>query len=148
MKTSNAELIAQLQSATEELLFASENSYPFKTFVFEVANQADFTVENLLQTGGFMTPVNLDDFFQLVSEVAPHNSQNYQEIINCLQSYTISLQIYRISLKDESGEYEAFHILVGNTKDGDWIGISPAIETQSSARRSEKFLIENNPLVK
>lgn len=148
MKPSNAELVAQLQAATEGLLFPSENEYPFKTFVFEVESQGDFTVENFLQTAGFMKPVNLDDFLQFVSEIAPESSQNYQEIINFLELYTTSSQIYRISLEDESGEYEAFHILVGNTKDGDWIGICPKIDTEPSARRSEKFLIESSTLVK
>lgn len=148
MKPSNAELVTQLQAATEGLLFPSENEYPFKTFVFEVESQENFTVDNLLKTAGFMIPVNLDDFLQFVSEVAPKNRQNYEQIINLLQLFTSLLQIYRISLSDESGEYEAFHIFVGNTKDGDWISISPKIDSELNARRSERFLIESSTLVK
>ena len=64
MKSSNAELVAQLEEAIAGLLFPTENYYRFKTFVCEVAEQG-LTLDKILQSAGIINYVKIDDFLQI-----------------------------------------------------------------------------------
>ncbi|AFZ02767.1 nuclease A inhibitor family protein [Calothrix sp. PCC 6303] len=144
IKLSNAELIAQLQSVTQDLSFVSESDYPFDIFVHEVSTQGELTVEKLLEAGNCLNLVDRDDVLEKVREIAPETTQIYREIIDLIESTASKLEIYQIKINDESGEYEAFQIFIIQTENGDWLGFAPKIEAEPSSRRSEKIQITDN----
>ncbi len=152
MKSSNAELVAQLEEATAGLLFPTENYYCFKTFVWEVAEE--LTLEKLLQSAGIVKRVEIDDFLQFISlaeAIATESKNKYVNLFKILQKSLESIEILRISISGETedlGEYETFYLIIGKTQAGDWIGISPKIDAESSARRSDILLLDSSVLVR
>jgi hypothetical protein len=144
IKLSHKEFITQLQSVTQDLSFVSESDYPFDIFVHEVDTQGELTVEKLLQAANCLNLVDRDNFLEKVRENIPETTQNYLEIIDLIESTASKLEIYQIQINDESGEYEVFQIFIIQIGNGNWLGFSPKIETESSSRRSEKLPSTDN----
>lgn len=141
MKPSNAELLAQLTQLTQDLEFpVSCSSQPIIPFIWEVEERGELNIENLLKTetpnfseysaGGIIMRLgNLEEYLQyLLSESEKRSSeiwQKYQTLINILQTNLTNLELLKIrTLHDPK---DNFHIIVGMTSSGEWVGISPNI---------------------
>lgn len=145
MKSSNAELFAQLTKLTQGLEFpVSCSSHPIHPFIWEVETQGEFNIENLLKTttpdfcdyiegGKIMRNGDLEPYLELILSQAQKQStktlQNYQTLINLLQSQVINLELLKIrALYDPK---DNFHIIIGITASGEWVGISGNIPADS-----------------
>lgn len=141
MKPRNAELVAHLEELTNGLFFKrSATDLPFQTFVWEVTENGELSLEKLLQSVGIISPIGMTEFIEFISlvEVIDNASKNkYKYLIDLLQSSLETLEIFRISIFDDihQEDYEAFHIFFGKTQDGDWISISPKVDTEIGANR-------------
>lgn len=140
MKPKTAELLAQLRELTQGLSFPiSESDYWVKPFVWDVDQQGEFTLEKFLisQTPNFsyyrsggqiMQPLTLDEYWQYSFHAVQQNpeiSQQYETLRELLQTYTVNLEGAKIrTLNDPK---DSFPILLGQTKSGEWIGISPEV---------------------
>ncbi|HLP86988.1 MAG TPA: nuclease A inhibitor family protein [Nostocaceae cyanobacterium] len=141
MKSSNAELLAQLTELTKDLEFpVSCSDYSINPFIWEVEERGELNIENLLKTetpnfseysagGIIMRTGNLEEYLQyLLSEAEKRSSEireKYQTLINILQTNLTNLELLKIrTLHDPK---DNFHIIVGMTSSGEWVGISPNI---------------------
>jgi hypothetical protein len=144
MKSSNTELLAQLTELTKDLEFpVSCSSNPIHPFIWEVNVQGELNIENLIKTetpnfleysegGEMMRTGDLEAYLQfLLSQAEKHSSetlQNYQTLIDLLKSRLSNLELLKIrTLHDPR---DSFHIIIGITTSGEWIGISPNIPTE------------------
>ncbi|AFZ56550.1 hypothetical protein H6G54_24645 [Anabaena cylindrica FACHB-243] len=140
-------------------IYESESSgYPFKTFVCKVEDQGEFTIDKLLLAEGFMQPIAWDNFLadvitnssNLTSNLALEANLNPEEIAHkcrmletTLQSQCKNIAVYKIMHFDPllAGEkIDEFHIIVGETHDGNWVGISPQIGSIEDIRTDTERL--------
>ncbi|MFB2838585.1 nuclease A inhibitor family protein [Floridanema evergladense] len=141
MKSSNAELFAQLTEVTKDLEFPiSCSSNPIHPFIWEVETLGEFNIESLLKTttpdfseysegGKIMRNGDLEAYWQLVllqaQKHSPETLQKYQTLINLLKSHLTNLELLKIrTLHDPK---DNFHIIVGQSASGEWVGISANI---------------------
>lgn len=126
-KMKDNELIDQLKSASEGLLWHSESDYPFKTVYWE--NVDDISLHKLLQKsnrpqGTTIEVKELDRFFsQATEEKDWYNSeemaecQRYQALVNLLKTHISDIKVYRV------GEVEIDVYILGKTESGSIAGI-------------------------
>lgn len=141
MKSTNAELFAQLTKLTQGLEFpVSCSSNPIHPFIWEVETLGEFNIESLLKTatpdfseysegGKIMQNGDLEAYLQLVlSQALLHSTdtlERYQILIDLLQSHLTNLELLKIrTLSDPKNN---FHIIIGMTASGEWMGISANI---------------------
>lgn len=155
MKPTNAELIVKLEAAVDGLLYPSESDFPFGTFVWEVAEQQEFRVGKLFNLiskdiNYFLQHCKKEETWKSYSpylvnpkQVTQELGQNYQDFIDFLRSYTTNLQLDQISFSapntHELGINECF---IGNTLDGDWIGIARELDLGNAGASNDKFLLK------
>ena len=172
MKASNANIIAQLNRATESLIYSCAGDSPVWTFVWEVAEKGEFNIENMFK----LLPIKVDftkDILTLCNYLvkAESNSwttmigeercalelyQFYQEFINFLLSYLPNLQVYKITIdktllhrridtKERYCDAGNCYIGIGRTIDGDWIGIAHTFDCKFMVFSSdEEFLSKDS----
>ncbi|MBD1835403.1 nuclease A inhibitor family protein [Cyanobacteria bacterium FACHB-472] len=128
----NSELIDQLKSASEDLLFMSESDYPFEVFLWEL-DKTSLAKERLLELTGHPqdTPVevvDIDRFFRAATteqdwygeeEIA--TLKKYQNLVETLNKNLSSLKVYRI------GAIEIDVYILGQTSTGDLVGLSTKV---------------------
>ncbi|MEA5576720.1 nuclease A inhibitor family protein [Anabaena sp. UHCC 0451] len=136
MKSKNAELLQQLTEVTTGLEFPwSDSSDPINPFLWEVATQGEFTIENLLRSetpnfdfyaegGKFMRIINLDDYIEDIWQ----KTETHKTVIELLKNNTLFLEAAEIRLLHDPHLPDTFNIMLGLTKSGEWIGISPQIQ--------------------
>ena len=132
-KLNDTELINQLKSASEGLLWLSESDYPFKTVYWE--NVDDLNAKLLELTD--CTPKTtieireLDSFFKKATEEKDwYNSEEmteckrYQALVNLLKTHLKDIKVYRV------GSCEVNCYILGKTASGAIAGLSTiSVET-------------------
>ena len=127
------ELINQLKSASEGLLWLSESDYPFTTIYWE--NVDDINAKLLQVTES--TPETkievkeLDSFFNRVTKEEDwYNDEEmaeckrYQELVNLFKTHLTDIKVYRV------GEVEVNCYILGKTESGFIAGLSTiSVET-------------------
>ena len=129
------DLLPELESACENLLWRSEADYPFEVVVL-LLDQQSFTVKTLLDNGDYpdntpVTVVSLDDFFkQALVERAWFDSrelkrvERYRNLRDLLETTLENLQVYRI------GTVDIDVYLLGGTEDNQMMGVkTQTVET-------------------
>ncbi|MEO0349079.1 MAG: nuclease A inhibitor family protein [Cyanobacteria bacterium P01_A01_bin.15] len=129
------DLLPELETACENLLWRSEADYPFEVVVL-LLDQQSFTVKTLLDNGDYpdntpVTVVSLDDFFkQALVERAWFDSrelkrvERYRNLRDLLETTLENLQVYRL------GEVEIDVYILGGTEDSQVIGVkTQTVET-------------------
>ena len=134
----NSELIDQLKSASEGLLFMSESDYPFEVFSWESSNPTSLTRENLttqkvLELTGHPqdTPVEVvtvNDFFRVATteqdwygEEELATLKKYHKLVETLNNNLSDLKVYRI------GKIEIDVYVIGQTSTGDYAVLSTKV---------------------
>ncbi len=132
-KLNDTELINQLKSASEGLLWLSESDYPFTTIYWE--NVDDIEAKLLEVTD--CTPKTtieireLDSFFKKATEEKDwYNSEEmaeckrYQALVNLLKTHLTDIKVYRV------GSCEVNCYILGKTASGAIAGLSTiSVET-------------------
>jgi hypothetical protein len=126
--------------------------YPFEIFFCKVAEQGEFTIDKLLLAQGFMQSVTWDDFLQsvitnssnLTSYLTLEPNLSPEEIVDkcqkleaILQTHCKNITVYKLIQFDPilpDRDMEKFHIIVGETHDGNWLGITPKIGSEDYIR--------------
>jgi Nuclease A inhibitor-like protein len=145
MKSSNAELLTKLTELARDLEFpVSCSSHPIHPFIWEIEAQGELSIENLLKTetpnflgysegGKIMITGDLEEYWQFVISQAenrsPETLHSYQTLIDLLQSHLTNIELLKIRTLNDPDN--SFHIIVGMTKSGEWIGICPNIPTDA-----------------
>ena len=130
MTKTNAEILEQLQQASEGLLFMSESEYPCEVCLW---SDADATPDQVVQMTNHPqdTPVEVeevDDFFSVATTAQDWHSEEeketvhkFQTLVQTLKANLSNLQVYRL------GEVEIDVYVVGQTPTGDLAGIATKI---------------------
>ncbi len=129
----DSELINQLKSASEGLLWLSESDYPFETVYWENVDDikskllelTDCTPETKIEVR------ELDSFFKRVTEEKDwYNDEEmaeckrYQALANLLKTHLTDIKVYRV------GEVEVNCYILGKTESGSIAGLSTiSVET-------------------
>ncbi|MEM1241015.1 MAG: nuclease A inhibitor family protein [Cyanobacteria bacterium P01_H01_bin.26] len=129
------DLLPELETACENLLWRSEADCPFEVVVLPL-HQQSLTVKMLLDSGDYpdntpVTVVSLDDFFkQALIERAWFDSrelkrvERYRNLRDLLETTLENLQVYRL------GKVEIDVYILGGTEDDQVIGVkTQAVET-------------------
>lgn len=166
MKSSNAELLAQLTELTRDLDFPfSQATNPIHPFLWEVEVQGELTIENLLKTetpnfwsytddGTIIQSGNLQEYWHFVLQEAQKHSlkifQKYQSLIDLLQVNLSHIELIKVRTLHDSKH--KFYIILGVTKSEEWVGISPNISMECDECHSmgiykteQNFLMEYQP---
>ena len=127
------ELINQLKSASEDLLWLSESDYPFETICIE---NVDAIEAKLLELTDYPPDTTievkeLDRFFKRVTEEKDWYEEEemteckrYQALVKLLQTHLTDIKVYRV------GEIEVNCYILGKTESGSIAGLSTiSVET-------------------
>lgn len=68
MRSNNLELLASIEKCLEGMTLWSETEAPYKVFIWEVAEKGEFSIEALLLSLGYLTPVDHQNIFADVEE--------------------------------------------------------------------------------
>ena len=182
MKKKKKKLLATLEAIIEPLYagsygIGSEGSELFKALSRSIAEEGEFNFVKLMFSSNLVKRVELDELV-LGWQVTNQDKQNSPEIlstceslINLCRSHLTNIEAYQFNnYGDEVGDvaadgytgYELFYFLIGQTKDGDWIGISPLFseadsydygeiytrEDRSPSTAAKSFLDNLEPIVK
>jgi hypothetical protein len=121
-------IVAQLQEASNGLLFLSETDAPFEVISWQA--QGDLTPGKLLQLTNHPpnTPVELgtvDEFFATATAQEDwhdreerETAKRFQNLASILKQNLSQLQVYRV------GSIHIDAYIVGATPSGDWMGLS------------------------
>lgn len=137
-------------------IYESESSdYPFKTFVWKVAEQGEFTIDKLLLAEGFIETVTWDEFIQAVIHNSNHLTsyltleqnlspeeinEKCQILETTLQTHCKNINVYKIlhfdpMLRDQNQDnMDEFYIIIAETHEGNWLGIAPKIGAEDYVR--------------
>jgi Nuclease A inhibitor-like protein len=153
MKSNNSKLLQQLAKLTAELEFPwSDSDHNFHAFLWEVETLGEFTIENLFRSetpqfesyeegGKIMKTANLDDYLENVWQ----KTQKHQTAIKLLKNNTSFLEVAEIRSLDNPPD--TFKIILGQTKSGEWIGISPQIPADFEEYSPAGEMIIGEPLL-
>ena len=160
MKPKTAELLAQLRELTQDFSFPiSESDYWVKPFVWDIDHQGEFTLEKFLRSetpnfsyyrsqGQMMQSLSIEEFWQYCfysAQQHPELTQQYESFRELLQTYTVELEAAKIrTLNDPK---DSFPILLGQTKSGEWIGISPEVYADFEQWGGGDTIIAGEPLL-
>src|SRR6185369_5043126 len=151
----SAELIARFQELTAGQLYMSESDAPLHAFLWDNSVKGQFTVEKMLFDIGFIVPITQQDFIDFISNpshYSPHedtqalaliNNQRCEKLIMLLQAHTKRLGFYQISPASRLSFKEIFHIIIGETREDDWIGYTPTLSGNPLDRNTDRFPFED-----
>lgn len=129
----NSEIIEQLKSASNSLLFMSESDYPFEVFLWESPGLRPLTTQKILQQTGRSqdTPievVTVNNFFRVATteqdwygEEEKATLQKYQALVETLKQILSNPEVYRL------GEIEIDVYIVGQISAGALAGLSTKV---------------------
>jgi hypothetical protein len=140
MKSTTSQILARLTELTQGLDFpSSESTDPILPFIWDRSEKGEFNLEKLFKTqildfyyfakgGPIIQTGNLEAYFKFcLQEAEKHNSEThrkYQTLLDTLRNNLINLELLDIREMYQGGN---FHILLGMTRSGDFLGISPNI---------------------
>lgn len=171
MKASDANIIAQLNRATEGLIYSCAGDSTVGTCVWEVADKGELSLENMFKL--FPSEVDwIEEIYtrckQLVKAASNYRTvivdeekcvlelyHIYLEFFEFLLSYLPNFEFYKITIDQtllhyhrdtKEGYRNAGICYIGRTRDGDWIGISNKNPVDFLATSDEEFLPEKSNL--
>ena len=133
MTDQNAELLDQLQTASDGLQFISESEAPFHTFFWESGDNPSLNPETILQKTSrpqdtSVEVLDLDTFFGVATtEQEWHDPEEretvkrFQNLVAILKQHLYDLQVYRVGRRN----IDAY--IVGKTSTGDYAGLSTKV---------------------
>lgn len=165
MKSSNANLLAQLEEVTPGIcLYYSDAEFGFTPVIWEVDQQGELTIENLLRTvtpavpeyqlgGSIIQSANLDDYLRMIHrearkhdpDIATEIEREYQSLIKLLQSSLTLLEVAVV--RELNAPDRTFRIIFGCTKSGEWIGISPNLYAEFQEMAPHGEYMNGQPLL-
>lgn len=132
----SADLLNQLQAATQGLLWMSESDYPFEVVHWQEPTNMPMTKDRLLQLTDHPpeTPidqVDLETFFSTATQPvswfgAEEQAQvsQYQRLVELLKQHLKHPIVYRV------GSINLDLYILGQTETGEWVGLkTKAVET-------------------
>jgi uncharacterized protein YjbI with pentapeptide repeats len=163
----NLELLNSIRQASQGLLHISEYDYPYEVFLWEVARRGELTLEEVLRTFEHLGGLDWDEFcyedINALEWLKPIANQtevlkvdvfgNVQEVIQAfrilieqLEPHVTNLQIYRLITHEDL--LYTFYILMGNTQEGDWVGVSTKLNEGQQHYSSPIYQVEDMALTK
>jgi len=128
---SDDEIVEELSKATEGLLFLSESEYPFETIYWkELPEVSPAFLRNLarLQVDASVETISLDDFFHVaasdaswLSDESRQAAVKYRNLIALLKGNLDDVKVYKL------GSVNMPVYVVGQSKTGNWLGISTRV---------------------
>ena len=127
----DGEVVAELERASEGLLFMSEADYPFETVYWK--ELPEMNPKFLLSAAGLsddvpVETVSVDHFFRIATSEESWRSENerreakkYQNLVRILKDNLDELKVYRL------GSINIPVYIVGRNKTGSWLGISTRV---------------------
>ncbi len=132
-KLNDTELINQLKSASEGLLWLSESDYPFKTIYWENVDDIEAKLLEVTNSKGHtkIEVRELERFFNRVTEEKDWyedkeiaECKRYQALVNLLKTHLTDIKVYRV------GSCEVNCYILGKTASGAIAGLSTiSVET-------------------
>lgn len=156
MKRQIEQIVATLETLTEDLYFSLVGDEPYILTTWELEEKGEFSWEKFLIAQQALTPYNLNDFMtQMSLSQSPEAIEHYQNLIVLLPANLSELSIYGYSFPEipedlfggdlpiPEDELDPFGIpvIIGLTTAGEWIGLVPkqCYGTESAA----KFITPN-----
>jgi hypothetical protein len=125
------QLLAELERATEGLLFLSESDYPFELVSWGRLNEISFDYLRRQAAVEASAPVqvqSLEEFFGVAMSEAQGKGERalaiarrFQSLVRLLKENLTELKVYRI------GEINVPVYIVGRTRAGNWVGLSTRV---------------------
>jgi hypothetical protein len=139
MKPENAELVEELASVAENLIFGEEGG--IHPFVWEISEKGEWSLYNLVvQNQVWGIPSLKAEKFEDFKQRAPSNlREEYQEIFDVLQLCVKEFEFYVAYYPDET-----FCLFLGKTTDDDWIGVGSGFEFDQYAGFVASFETPDN----
>jgi hypothetical protein len=145
MKPETEQTLRYLETLVDGLYadytFTSDAGDISQAFVWEVEEQGDFYFSKLLEVFGLLKSVSLDEFIARWQKAYPHNSeeinQQCQLVLESVQSHTVRTEIYELKnfgqlaghqASDGFGGWDCVQFILGETGDGNWVGVSPRLK--------------------
>ena len=140
MKSHNAELLANLKSFTQGLVFSDDERGSLNPFVWDVSERGKLTAEKLMLSNNIwgtksLKRVTFDVFLEKASE-----DKQTKGLLKILQSHLTNIEIYQAYFPDD-----VFNVYIGKTCEEDWFGLCSPFDSGKdySGGTSEKFIIKN-----
>ncbi|BAZ11927.1 nuclease A inhibitor family protein [Calothrix sp. NIES-4071] len=156
MKPETEKLLASLEVVSEGLYYPSESQYPYEPFVWDSQSQGEFSFIRVLEGIGYIQTIDYESLIQNLQNKLdkiqiPTNSEakSYSKLIDEQKTYQQVLQILEIfqpnvkaikTIKLNHPISDSM-LIIGQTQEDDWVGISTAFEYQT-CRFGEPFEFE------
>ncbi|MBE9117748.1 hypothetical protein IQ249_17765 [Lusitaniella coriacea LEGE 07157] len=154
LESDNTRLFQEIEAATEDLLFYSENEYSSETFTWEVNKQGDFNLANFLLDDAFIRTISEEEFLNLIQpaniyisghtdkeleskKASPEQLELFQKIqdnqtqfLDLLKSQAQTVEIFRFEIWDDHDRivYEACDFVIAQLNNSNWLGFIPCVE--------------------
>jgi hypothetical protein len=145
MKPGTEQTLKYLETLVDGLYadytFTSDGGDISQAFVWEVEEKGDFYFSKLLEEFGLLKSVPLDDFLARWQKIYPQNSEEITRqcrlVLESVQSHTVRTEIYELKTFGQSAGHEAsdgyggwdcVQFILGETDDGNWVGVSPKLK--------------------
>lgn len=116
MRSNNVELLASIEKCLEGMTLWSETEAPYKALIWEISEKGEFSIEALLISLGYLTPVNHQDIFADIEERLSSIEKNEMIAHNRKHSFVYGAEAEDIKerLKDviENSEFNPRHFLL------------------------------------
>lgn len=156
MKPETEKLLATLEVVSEGLHYPSESQYPYKPFVWDTQSQGEFNFIHVLENIEYIQTVeyksiiqDLQDKLDKIKIPSELKAKDYSRLIDAQIIYQQVLHILKV-FKNNVKTIQAIKLnhpisnpmlILGQTLEDDWIGISTAFEYQT-CRFGESFEFE------
>lgn len=95
MKETNLELLAAFEQCLKGLNLWSETESPYEVLIWEASERGEFSVEALLLSLSYLTPVDHQNLFADVEERLSGIEQDVDIVFNRENTFIYSLEQYR-----------------------------------------------------
>lgn len=164
MKQETQNLLSNLEIVVEKLNSAyggigSAGEHPFHTFAWSATEQGEFSFAELLRSLGFLKIIGMTILVKEWESKTMYYSQaqgviqDLPILINTLESQLKTLRAYQLKTyiketctlsTDGFNGFEACEFIVGETIDGDWIGICPCFPKPHTVGYGQRITREVN----
>ena len=156
MKRQIEQIVATLETLTEDIYFSLVGDEPYIVTTWEVEEKGEFSWEKFLIAQKALIPYDLNDFMtQMSLSQSSEAIEHYQNFIVLLQANLSELSIYGYSFPEipedlfggdvpiSEDELDPFGIplIVGLTTAGEWIGLVP--KQSYRVESAPRFIIPN-----
>jgi hypothetical protein len=148
MKPATEQALRYLETLVDGLYadytFTSDGGDTSQAFVWDVEVQGAFHFSKLLESFGLLQLLPLDEFLPRWRRSYDQNSeeivQQCQLVFESVQNHAAKIEIYELKTFGQSlghgasdgfGGWDCVQFILGETTDGDWIGIAPKLKDTS-----------------